>query len=87
MAGMSCIFLPTRTEHDYFSLYLTGMAFQETGMNLATCLWQSRKYAPAANSRPHLIKTMRLAVEVYDLFALERYMVRKIQGERGEVGW
>ena len=65
-------------------------------MNLATCIWQSRKHAMAANSRPHHIKAMRLAVEVYDVYSLERYVLRKIQGEErvtievfteGEVGW
>ena len=65
-------------------------------MNLATCIWQSRKHATVANSRPHHIKAMRLAAEVYDVYALERYVLRKIQGEEGvtietytggEVGW
>ena len=65
-------------------------------MNLATCIWQSRKHAMAANSRPHHIKAMRLAAEVYDVYDLERHVLRKIQGEEGvtietftggEVGW
>jgi hypothetical protein len=65
-------------------------------MNLATCIWQSRKHATAANSQPHHIKAMRLAAEAYDVYALERYVLRKIQGEDGvtietftggEVGW
>ena len=65
-------------------------------MNLATCIWQSRKHATAANSRPHHINAMRLAADVYKVYALERYVLRKIQGEEGvkietfmggEVGW
>ena len=65
-------------------------------MNLATCIWQSRKHATAANSQLHHIKAMRLAAEVYDVYTLERYVLRKIQGEEGvtietftggEVGW
>ena len=67
-------------------------------MNLSTCIWQSRKHAMAANSRPHHIKAMRLAAEVYDVYALERFVLRKVKGEegvtieaytssRGEIGW
>ena len=65
-------------------------------MNLATCIWQSRKQATAASSQPHHIKAMRLAAEVYDIYSLERYVLRKIRGEEGltieaftegEVGW
>jgi hypothetical protein len=52
-------------------------------MNLATCIWQSRKHATAANSRPLHIKAMRLATEVYDVYTLERYVLRKIQNEEG----
>lgn len=65
-------------------------------MNLATCIWQSRKHATAANSRPHHIKAMRLAAEAYDVYNLERHVLRKTKGEDGvtieaftggEVGW
>jgi len=77
-------------------LYWYGLPNPETGMNLATCIWQSRKHATAANSRPHHIQAMRLAAQVYDAYSLERYVLRKIQGEEGvtietftgdEVGW
>ena len=65
-------------------------------MNLATCIWQSRKLATAASSGTHHTKAMGLAAEVYDVYVLERYVLRKIQGEDGvtietftggEVGW
>jgi hypothetical protein len=50
----------------------------------------------AANSRPDHINAMRLAAEAYDVYSLERHVLRKIQGEEGvtieafvggEVGW
>jgi hypothetical protein len=50
----------------------------------------------AANSRPHHIKAMRLATDAYEVYALERYRLQKLQGEEGvtiqpfeggEVGW
>jgi hypothetical protein len=65
-------------------------------MNLATCIWQSRKHASAANSRPHHIKAMRLAALSYEVYALHRYKLVKAKGERGvtveaydggDVGW
>lgn len=65
-------------------------------MNLATCIWQSRKHALAAVSLPHHAKAMGLADEVYEVYHLERYVLRKVQGEEGvtvetftegEVGW
>jgi len=77
-------------------LYWYGIPNQVSGMNLATCIWQSRKHAMAANSRPHHIKAMRLAADAYEVYALERYRLQKLQGEErvtiqpfegGEVGW
>ncbi|KAF8658259.1 hypothetical protein AX16_002035 [Volvariella volvacea WC 439] len=77
-------------------LYWYGIPHQETGMNLATCIWQSRKHAVAANSRPHHINAMRLAASSYEVYHLERYVLRKAAGEEGitvepftggEVGW
>lgn len=54
-------------------------------MNLATCTiyWQSRKHPLAAISQPHHIKGMGLATEKYKVYALERYVPRKIQPLRG----
>jgi len=65
-------------------------------MNLATCIWQSRKHASAANSQPHHINAMRLAASAFQVYTLERYRLRKTPGEEyvtiepyngGEVGW
>ena len=65
-------------------------------MNLATCIWQSRKHAVAANSRPHHIRAMRLAAQAFDIYTLERYRLQKLKGEtgvtiepfeNGDVGW
>ncbi|KAJ2931480.1 hypothetical protein H1R20_g5597, partial [Candolleomyces eurysporus] len=77
-------------------MYWYGIPNPETGMNLATCIWQSRQHAVAANSRPHHIKAMRLAAQSYEVYSLNRYVLRKSKGERhvtiepytgGEVGW
>jgi len=65
-------------------------------MNLATCIWQSRKHAIAANSQPYHLQAMRLAAESYEVYELERYRLLKRKGERhvtvetyteGQVGW
>ncbi|KAF9566793.1 hypothetical protein CPC08DRAFT_703758 [Agrocybe pediades] len=64
-------------------MYWYGVPHETTGMNLATCIWQSRKHATAANSRPNHIKAMRLAAQAYEIYRLERYRLTKIQGERG----
>ena len=77
-------------------LYWYGEPDPETGMNLATCIWQSRKHALGAVSLPHHAKAMGLAAEVYEVYYLERYVLRKVKGEEGlrvenftegEVGW
>lgn len=77
-------------------IYWYGNPHPETGMNLATCVWQSRKHAIAANSRPHHVNAMKLAAESYDIYSLERYVLRKSQGDEGlviepftggDVGW
>jgi hypothetical protein len=77
-------------------MYWYGIPDKQTGMNLATCIWQSRKHAIAANSRPHHIRAMRLAAESYEVYDLERHVLRKRKGETsvqiepftgGEVGW
>ncbi|KAJ7084377.1 hypothetical protein B0H15DRAFT_393202 [Mycena belliarum] len=77
-------------------MYWYGVPSQDTGMNLATCIWQSRKHAIAANSRPHHIRAMKLAADSYEVYDLERYVLRKVGGATGvtvehfnggEVGW
>ncbi|KAH9083427.1 hypothetical protein EDB83DRAFT_2502485 [Lactarius deliciosus] len=56
-------------------MYWYGSPDPETGLNLATCVWQSRADAVAANSRPHHIRAMRQA-------ASGRWTLRKIAGSR-----
>ncbi|KAG1790558.1 uncharacterized protein HD556DRAFT_1242158 [Suillus plorans] len=64
-------------------MYWYGVPDPETGMNLATCIWQSRKHAVAANSHPHHIRAMMLAASSYEVYTLERHKLRKSRGERG----
>ncbi|KAF7970710.1 hypothetical protein HWV62_8865 [Athelia sp. TMB] len=77
-------------------MYWYGIPNSETGMNLATCVWQSRRHAIAANSRPHHINAMKLAAASFEVYNLERHVLRKVKGQRGltiepftggEVGW
>jgi hypothetical protein len=77
-------------------MYWYGVPDPETGDNLATCIWQSRAHAVAANSRPHHIKAMRLAAASFEYYTLERHVLRKWRGKPGlevvpytggEVGW
>jgi len=77
-------------------MYWYGVPDPVTGLNLATCVWQSRRHAIAANSRPHHIRAMKLAKDSYEIYTLERYVLRKSTGQTnvsveayggGEVGW
>ncbi|KAI5889672.1 uncharacterized protein SCHCODRAFT_01100509 [Schizophyllum commune H4-8] len=77
-------------------LYWYGVPDPQTGFNLATCIWQSRKHAIAANSRPHHIEAMKLASQSYEHYILERHILRKARGEtgvtiepfrEGDIGW
>ncbi|CAL1707078.1 unnamed protein product [Somion occarium] len=77
-------------------LYWYGIPHPVTGLNLATCIWQSRQHAIAANSRPHHVRAMRLAAASYERYELQRFRVTKIKGEtgvrvspfdHGDVGW
>lgn len=62
-------------------MYWYGTPRADTGLNLATCVWQSRAHAIAANSRPDHIRAMRLAAAAYEMYDLERYELRKVRGE------
>ncbi|KAH7339442.1 hypothetical protein B0J17DRAFT_655120 [Rhizoctonia solani] len=77
-------------------MYWYGVPDPQSGDNLATCVWQSRAHAVAANSQPHHIKAMRLAAASFEFYTLERYILRKWKGASklelvpytsGEVGW
>jgi len=63
-------------------MYWYGIPDPETGLNLATCVWQSRAHAIAANSRPNHIRAMRLAATSYEIYELERWTLRKTAGSR-----
>ncbi|KAF9000858.1 Carboxylesterase family-domain-containing protein [Cyathus striatus] len=54
-----------------------GIPNPETGLNLATCIWQSKMHASAATSKPYHIKAMCLAVHSYEVYSLERHRLRK----------
>ncbi|KAJ7925291.1 hypothetical protein B0H13DRAFT_2573540 [Mycena leptocephala] len=64
-------------------LYWYGIPNQSTGMNLATCIWQSRKHATAANSGPHHVRAMKLTAASYEVYDLERHVLRKVAGSTG----
>ena len=64
-------------------MYWYGVPDPQTGLNLATCIWQSRKHAIAANSRPHHIRAMKLAAISYEIYKLERYRLSKVNGKPG----
>lgn len=78
-------------------MYWYGVPHPISGVNLATCIWQSRTAARKAIGGPEHIKAMRLASVSYDFYRLERYVLRKVKGEEGvsveeyregrEVGW
>ncbi|KAF9244885.1 hypothetical protein BU15DRAFT_85735 [Melanogaster broomeanus] len=77
-------------------MYWYGVPNPETGMNLATCIWQSRKHARVANSGPHHVRAMKLAAVSYETYTLERYRLSKVKGDKGiivedfdgvECGW
>ena len=68
----------------------------ETGLNLATCIWQSRRHAIKAISGPKHVQAMKQAAGAYEIYELERWILRKEAGftdislrkwEGGEVGW
>ncbi|KAL7421714.1 hypothetical protein Q5752_003484 [Cryptotrichosporon argae] len=67
-----------------------------TGLNLATCIWQSRRHAVRAISGPKHVAAMRQAASAYEVYDLERWVLKKEHGgtrlqlskwEGGEVGW
>ena len=84
---MSCYVPDLRQANVFFFpskliMYWHGIPNPETGLNLATCVWQSRAHAIAANSRPYHIRAMRLAATSYEVYELERWTLRKTAGSR-----
>ena len=76
-------------------MYWYGVPDPVSGLNLATCIWQSRRHALEANRRPHHVRAAKLAKDSYEVYDLERYILRKIRGgglelstwQGGDVGW
>ncbi|KAG8833809.1 hypothetical protein FRC17_010050 [Serendipita sp. 399] len=77
-------------------MYWYGVPDPKTGLNLATCIWQSRRFALAATTGPQHMLAMRLAAASFAEFRLERYVLKKHVGDTGlrvypyvsgEVGW
>jgi len=77
-------------------MYWYGVPDPETGLNLATCIWQSRQHAIAATNRPRHIEASRLAKDAYERYDLERWVLKKVKEETGlsvepynggSVGW
>lgn len=66
-------------------MYWYGIPNPQTGKNLATCIWQSRQHAIAANSRPHHVRAMKLAAASFEVYSLERYTLRKVKGQKGVI--
>ena len=64
-------------------MYWYGVPAPETGLNLATCIWQSRQHAILANNNPNHVRAAKLAKAAYEMYELERWVVRKFKGERG----
>ncbi|WWC89536.1 uncharacterized protein L201_004460 [Kwoniella dendrophila CBS 6074] len=67
-----------------------------TGMNLATCIWQSRRHAIKAISGPKHMQAMKETQGAYETYQLERWILSKKSGKRhlelrkwtsGDVGW
>ncbi|WWC70422.1 uncharacterized protein I206_104373 [Kwoniella pini CBS 10737] len=67
-----------------------------TGLNLATCIWQSRRHAIKAISGPKHMKAMKETEGAYETYQLERWILSKKAGKRhlelkkwvsGDVGW
>ncbi|KAF8287382.1 hypothetical protein DL93DRAFT_2146838 [Clavulina sp. PMI_390] len=58
-------------------MYWYGTPHPVTRDNMATCIWQSRADAVAAISGPAHVKAARLAASSYEMYTLERYVLRK----------
>lgn len=69
--------------HEQLIMYWYGVPSPVTGLNLATCIWQSREHAILANSRPNHLRAAKLAKAAYEMYVLERWVVRKVKGETG----
>ena len=64
-------------------MYWYGVPNEITGLNLATCIWQSQEHAIAVNSLPHHVRARKLAAESFEVYSLGRYLLRKEKGQSG----
>ena len=64
-------------------MYWYGAPNEATGLNLATCIWQSREHAIRVSSLPQHAKAMGLAAKSFEVYSLERYLLRKEEGQPG----
>lgn len=64
-------------------MYFYGDPDPQTGVNLATCIWSSRKDARDASKLPMHRLAVERAKKAYSWFALDRYSVVKHPGEEG----
>lgn len=62
-------------------MYWYGKPSEKTGHNLATCIWTSRAEAIKASSLPLHARAAVHSRKAYESFELNRYAIRKVQGE------
>lgn len=62
-------------------MYWYGRPSEQTGHNLATCIWTNRADAIKASSLPLHARAAVHARKAYESFELSRYAIRKVQGE------
>src|SRR5882762_7859794 len=77
------IFLKVSAELLQLIMYWYGVPNPHTGMNIMTCIWKSREHAIAAQSCPHHIQAMKLAAASFEVYTLERYILKKVKGLTG----
>lgn len=62
-------------------MYWYGRPSEQTGHNLATCIWTNRADAIKASSLPLHARAAVHARKAYESFELSRYAIHKVQGE------
>lgn len=63
-------------------MYWYGRPSEQTGHNLATCIWTSRSDAIKASSLPLHARAAVHSRKAYESYELSRYALRKVKGER-----
>lgn len=62
-------------------MYWYGSPNEQTGHNLATCIWTNRQDAIRASALPLHARAAAHALKAYESFELNRYALRKVKGE------